>query len=72
MCLVGALNDQYVLKAASIGQLKSTASRICNRRKTLRDRLKVTGDTLDTPIVFYRKNSLVGFKHYPGKWVKEV
>lgn len=69
--MVGALNDRYILKADSIGQLKRTASRICNRNKTMRDRLRITGDAIDVPIIFCRENIRVGIKHFPGKWIKQ-
>lgn len=70
MCLTGALNNRYIIKANDISTIKSRASRICNRNKTKLDRLKVTGDGLE-PIIFIRTNKLYGYKHVPGKWCEE-
>lgn len=67
MCLTGALNNRYIIKANDISTIKSRASRISNRNKTRLDRLRVTGEDFE-PVIFIRTNTVKGYRHIPGKW----
>ena len=68
MCLTGALNNRYIIKANSIASIKSRASKLGNKDRTKSDRLRVTGEGLLSPIILYRKNEIQGYKHIPGSW----